>query len=481
MATDGVMSGLLTWTGLAAPADAAIPTEPLPLQSEPPDVGAILEMCDRVVGEESRRNHVFEWLQLSENDSDPLLAVDAYYPSHGLVLLCQDGPEPYDELCATRVPAHSLRLLTVMLGDFKGDAARAMSTLALNVRLAADSAPPQLAHVDEGPVYSGSPYLRELAAAAPVGRPPLPFSAPPPPETPSPPADAETETPEAFVAPPWPFDSSPEDAPAAPEPVPAPAPPVVTPLPFARTSVPAPPVFEPVILAAPKPAPARPRFGPMHAEATARATRFVTARAAETGDRVPGRRSADLEPSAPAGLTSTGAAVLRAAEAYHVGPRPIPTAGGTSTASDLRREAVERALARGRSLADEQERKPEPQRDSSDDLGLGVALVSVLLLEIFGVVVALALSGGYLVLAFGLALDACARMLGTVAAARHGEEVGRGWCWANAIVGSPAVIAFAFNDDGRLVDADLAPLAGPVAGLAIIGIVIGLAGIPAGI
>jgi hypothetical protein len=43
------------------------------------------------------------------------------------------------------------------------------------------------------------------------------------------------------------------------------------------------------------------------------------------------------------------------------------------------------------------------------------------------------------------------------------------------------VAAFAFRGDGSLVDADPAPLAGPIAVLAMLCLVIGLAGIPAGI
>ena len=112
---------------------------------------------------------------------------------------------------------------------------------------------------------------------------------------------------------------------------------------------------------------------------------------------------------------------------------------------------------------------------------LGLALICVLLLEVVGGVIFFSLSNGYFMLAFGLALDACARTLGTVAAARKGKAWGAGWQWACALIGSPAVVTFAFYDDGTLVDTELAPLAGPIAAFAIVCIVIGLAGIPAGI
>ena len=182
----------------------------------------------------------------------------------------------------------------------------------------------------------------------------------------------------------------------------------------------------------------------------------------------------------PSSLSPTGAAVLKAAEAYGATPFPAP-AVEKSPAARARAAAISRALARGLAL---REPDPQPVRAeadvNSDELGLGAVLVLILFAEVFGGVVACALAGGYLVLAFGLALDACARMLGTVAATRAGREWGTGWRWACALLGSPAVAAFAFAGDGTLVDTDLAPLAGPISALAIICLVIGLAGIPAG-
>jgi hypothetical protein len=252
---------------------------------------------------------------------------------------------------------------------------------------------------------------------------------------------------------------------------------VPAPLPFAPARD---TYYEPVVVL-PEPARRRPRVGQKHAEATARAARFVAARAAETARRT---RNYEVTSDHNHGLLSPrGAAVLKAAQAYGgpaFPPGPTPSWSGPPNA---RAQAVERALAKGRAtLAQDRQsvRRPSPSLDSGN-VGLAVSLVFILFLEAFGGIILFALGGGYLVLAFGLALDACARTLGTVAAAGAGKGWGGGWRWACAVLGSPAVAAFAFYEDGSLVDADLAPLAGPVSVLAIICVVIGLAGIPAGI
>jgi hypothetical protein len=317
-------------------------------------------------------------------------------------------------------------------------------------------------------------------AQVPVLAAPEPIAAPPPAPPPAPP--------QRFVPPPWPFD--PPTEPGAPPSRPgAPSPPagaaaqpfIPTPLPFAPTRYTYSPEPEPLIVV-PQPATTRPRFGPMHAEATARAARFVaTHHAAAPARRVASPNGASPGSNGLTNLSPKGAAVMKAAAAYGVAPLPSPSAG-TVTAFDRRQEAIERAIARGRSLAGEAD--PQPAREQSnigsEQLGIGIALVCILLIEVFGGAVWFALGGGYVVLAFGLALDACARMLGTVAATRAGREWGTGWRWACALLGSPAVAAFAFAGDGTLVDTDLAPLAGPISALAIICLVIGLAGIPAG-
>ena len=99
---------------------------------------------------------------------------------------------------------------------------------------------------------------------------------------------------------------------------------------------------------------------------------------------------------------------------------------------------------------------------------VGVALAAVLAFELYVGVGKLALGGGHVVLAFGLALDGAARALGTVAAERAGET---GWAWACVLGGSPAVAGFAvFGRDGP-VATEPAPLAGIISVLAMLLIV----------
>lgn len=72
---------------------------------------------------------------------------------------------------------------------------------------------------------------------------------------------------------------------------------------------------------------------------------------------------------------------------------------------------------------------------------------------------------GHVLFGFGLALDACARGLGTIAATR---EVASDWAWWCALGGSPVVAWFAlFQTDGP-VRTEPAPLAGLIAVLAML-------------
>jgi hypothetical protein len=95
---------------------------------------------------------------------------------------------------------------------------------------------------------------------------------------------------------------------------------------------------------------------------------------------------------------------------------------------------------------------------------LGLSLAGVLLLEVYFGVVGAGLDGGQVVLAFGLALDACARALGTIAASRDGEP---DWAWWSALGGSPVVAALAWPRRGGPARADPAPLAGLLSALAL--------------
>jgi hypothetical protein len=95
---------------------------------------------------------------------------------------------------------------------------------------------------------------------------------------------------------------------------------------------------------------------------------------------------------------------------------------------------------------------------------LGLALVGALIAEVYLDVSVVAVSDGYILLAFGIALDVVARALGTLAARRAGTI---GWAWACALVGSLAVARFTlFSSDGP-VAADPAPIAGLLSLLAL--------------
>jgi hypothetical protein len=95
---------------------------------------------------------------------------------------------------------------------------------------------------------------------------------------------------------------------------------------------------------------------------------------------------------------------------------------------------------------------------------VGLALAVVLIAELYFGVGGLAMNGGHWVLAFGLAFDCCARVLGTVAAGRAGKPE---WAWWCVIGGSPAVAAFTlFGSEGRLTT-EPGPIAGLISVLAI--------------
>lgn len=108
------------------------------------DEAYVIGLCDRVLGEEGSRQHTFDWL-LGDEGKDGRrrrLPVDAYWPSHGLVVeyreLQHDQPTPhfdkpdrltisgvhrgrqralYDARRDELVPAHGLRLVIIKPSD----------------------------------------------------------------------------------------------------------------------------------------------------------------------------------------------------------------------------------------------------------------------------------------------------------------------------------------------------------------------------
>ena len=109
------------------------------------------------------------------------------------------------------------------------------------------------------------------------------------------------------------------------------------------------------------------------------------------------------------------------------------------------------------------ERTPvAPAVEQGIGLFVGLALAAVLITEVYLDVV-FVVGAGRVVLAFAIALEACSRALGTVAAARAGE---RAWACACAIGGAPVVVWFTLLRPSGRVEVEPAPLAGLLAGLA---------------
>lgn len=102
----------------------------------------------------------------------------------------------------------------------------------------------------------------------------------------------------------------------------------------------------------------------------------------------------------------------------------------------------------------------------------------IVFVEVYALVVRSGLDQNRLLLAFGVALDAGARSLGTVAAARAGRPP---WAWGCAIGGSPVGVAFALFQPAGPVATEPAPLAGLIALLATFLVALALIGAAVGI
>jgi hypothetical protein len=112
--------------------------------------------------------------------------------------------------------------------------------------------------------------------------------------------------------------------------------------------------------------------------------------------------------------------------------------------------------------------RPESSSERPLDYGfaLGVALALALFIELYLGVARGALDHGHFVLAFALAIDACARVSGVVAARRaHAPD----WAWGCVLLGSPLVVAFWRSEQAR---AEPAPLAGELGVVALLALVI---------
>jgi hypothetical protein len=165
-------------------------------------------------------------------------------------------------------------------------------------------------------------------------------------------------------------------------------------------------------------------------------------------------------------------------------PLARPRGPSPQAASGPRESAVARAFASATAAPERRRRaharpmadSAPPERIVATGILIGVGLVGVLCAEIY--VAMLALGDGHVLLAFGIALDGCARVLGTVAASRGGH---RPWILPCVIGGSPAVALFALFQESGPVSTDPAPLGGllslvaiGVVGLALLGMLLGI-------
>jgi hypothetical protein len=305
----------------------------------------VLDLCDRLTGEIGRRAHMFGWLR--GPDGERWLTVDAYYPSHRLVVVCRPDSDPDGALYAQPVAAHGLRLLSVSPAELGDGAAEAL-------------------------------LARRIAELGP--------------------------------------------APARPRPTPSPGP-ILSPSPGASEPPPR-------------------RVGQSRAAAAQRAARFVAGRHSE-----PGRRALRLD------------AATRARDGSPPSPAVLERErAGARVASARADKVLARVLGPPEDRA--AERAAGPGERAALGATAGAALIAVVLVELYFGVGVFALGGGHVLLAFGLALDACARALGTVAAGRAGDQPSAWWC---AIGGSPFVAGFALFSPTGPVTVEPAPLAGFVA------------------
>jgi hypothetical protein len=96
---------------------------------DPSTVTQVMNVCDRILGEPARRNHLFAWLRAPGAAADEWLPVDGYYPGNKLVVVWHASPAPSDHVYSELVPAHGFRLLELTPDDLGGDQASAADRL----------------------------------------------------------------------------------------------------------------------------------------------------------------------------------------------------------------------------------------------------------------------------------------------------------------------------------------------------------------
>ncbi len=341
------------------------------------DHDAVLDLCDRVLGEVGRRRHLFSWLRVPDlraeaGDPENLagldlpapapagwLPVDAYYPSRRLIVLCRRLSEAELHACAQRAPEHGLRVLQIQSDQLT--AGRQPSEVALRQALA------ELGRGD-----------RHSEERDEVG------------EVPSRPLEPTT---------------------------------------LGRTLSRLSESWTQAAALKPSAGPTR----PSQAEAAQRAARHVKA----------------VGPAPRAATALAGRS-----------PRPpARRAPGTRSAPLAARRRAARRTA------------PAPRRQTVSSQALAgttlLALAAGLAVELYVGVSRIAISGGHWLLAFGLALDAASRALGTIAARRARRPR---WGWLCALGGSPAVAALVLLGEEGQAQVEPAPLAGITALLAMVSV-----------
>jgi hypothetical protein len=147
-------------------------------------------------------------------------------------------------------------------------------------------------------------------------------------------------------------------------------------------------------------------------------------------------------------------------------PRPAP-----AKASAAARAAETDSLGRSWSPVKVQRTAVAPAVEQGFGLVVGLALSAILIVEVYLGVVDVAFSAGRVMLGFAIALEACSRAIGTVAAARSGA---RAWACACAIGGAPFVAWFAFRRRSGWAEVESAPFAGLLAVLAVLLVLLAL-------
>lgn len=181
-------------------------------------------------------------------------------------------------------------------------------------------------------------------------------------------------------------------------------------------------------------------------------------------DRILARRLTSISLPSLVALAPRGRSVGSAETAGSTAAGDSERAGGSA------RRDTGRAGRTG--VANSRARASAPAWGDRPALGImaGMALAVVCCAEVYLAVFAAGASGR-VVLAVGIALDAFARALGTIAESRAANE---SWAWACALVGSPAVAVFTLLRRSDPVPVEAAPLAGPISVLAMLAVAAGL-------